>query len=130
MEPEEEGSRDEGEDAVRAMERPEAGAACSSPGSSGPEEPDGLAWCKLIGRGGAGRGGRSPGGAAGAGGGGGAARGGGGGGGRWGATVPAPFRSFRFPRTAEIASLCCLVFGGENPQKGWLCLGVGWAQQC
>lgn len=64
MEPEEEGSRDEGEDAVRAMERPEAGAACSSPGSSGPEEPDGLAWCKLIGRGGAGRGGRSPGAAA------------------------------------------------------------------
>uniref|UniRef100_A0A8D1BSC9 UmuC domain-containing protein n=1 Tax=Sus scrofa TaxID=9823 RepID=A0A8D1BSC9_PIG len=44
VEPEEEGSRDEGEDAVRAMERPEAGAACSSPGSSGPEEPDGLAW--------------------------------------------------------------------------------------
>ncbi|XP_047621208.1 DNA polymerase iota isoform X5 [Phacochoerus africanus] len=44
VEPEEEGCRDEEEDAVRAMERPEAGAACSSLGSSGPEEPDGLAW--------------------------------------------------------------------------------------
>lgn len=46
MELEEEGFRDEDEDAARAMEREEAGAAGGSSGARGPEEPGGLPWCK------------------------------------------------------------------------------------
>lgn len=46
MEPEEEGDRDEEEDAALGMERAEAWAAGSSPGALGPEEPGGLPWCK------------------------------------------------------------------------------------
>ena len=46
VEPEEEGDRDEEEDAARVMERAEAGAAGSSPGALGSEEPGGLPWCK------------------------------------------------------------------------------------
>lgn len=52
MEPEEEGDRDEEEDAAPAMERAEAGVSVGSPGAPGPEEPGSLPWCKRGGRGG------------------------------------------------------------------------------